>query len=124
MPDDNSTSFSGPRNLAKRLQEMVERVITLSPADGASVADLAGQMRSLIETAAAASAAPAREMQVMADAVKQQRAQIQLLQQQLKVFDDQLAVLESTLKPAVEISNQWTKAHAAIIGAIRPSTDS
>jgi hypothetical protein len=120
--DDSANTDAGLRNLAKRLQDILEKVMSLEPAKGGAMAGVSGQLRSLIEAAAAASAAPARQMQVIADAVKQQRAQIQLLQQQLQIFDDQLALLESTLKPAVEVGNQLTKAQEAMLGAFLPDS--
>jgi hypothetical protein len=120
QPSDSFDVSSVAHDLAHQMQDLIERVTSAAPTDASTLAAVARQLRSIIESTAAISAAPVRQMEIIADTVRQQRSHIKTLQQQLRLFDDQLALLESTMGPALTVGNQWTNTQQAMVGLIRP----
>ncbi len=102
----------------------MDRIGSAAPSEAAVLSSISGQLRSIIDSSAAMSAAPARQMQVIVDSIRQQRRQIDGLQQQLKLFDNQLALLESTMAPALEMTGQWAKAQRSMATKLRPRGNS
>ena len=123
QPSDSFDLSSVARDLASRMQDLIERATSAAPTDGSTIAAIPRQLRSIIESTAAISAAPIRQMEIVADAVRQQRSQIKTLQLQLQLFDDQLALLESTMGPALKVGKQWTNAQQAMVGLIGRDTN-
>jgi hypothetical protein len=105
------------------MQDLIEYVTSAAPTDASTIALIPRQLRSIIESTAAISAAPVRQMEIISDTVRQQRAHIKTLQQQLQLFDDQLALLESTMGPALKVGKQWTNTQQAMVGLIRPRNE-
>jgi len=123
QPSDSFDVSSVAHDLAHRMQDLIEYVTSAAPTDASTIALIPRQLRSIIESTAAISAAPVRQMEIISDTVRQQRAHIKTLQQQLQLFDDQLALLESTMGPALEVGKQWTNTQQAMVGLIRPRNE-
>ena len=127
MPDNGSqepTDFTASaRNLRRRTQELVERLSAVGQSGQTAFTSIADPLRSFLEAGAVASAAPANQVRVVAEAVRQHRAQIETLRQQLDLFDDQLQVLEHALAPLVAWSEQWSKSQESVLGLLRPPSD-
>lgn len=117
---DSFDLSSVAHDLANRAQDLIERVSSAAPTDASAIAAIPRQLRSIIESTAAISTAPVRQMEIIADTVRQQRSHIKTLQQQLQLFDDQLALLESTMGPALKVGKQWTNAEQAMVSLMRP----
>ena len=61
----------------------------------------------------------AAQLNLIASSVASQRQSIAAMQAQLRVFDDQLAMLESILGPLAEWSNTWAEFEGLVMN-VRP----
>jgi hypothetical protein len=61
----------------------------------------------------------AAQLNLIASSVASQRQSVAAMQAQLRVFDDQLAMLESILGPLAEWSNTWAEFERLLMNARR-----
>jgi hypothetical protein len=64
----------------------------------------------------------ARQMEALLDDLAARRAQVQALGAQLRAFDEQLATLESNLRPFLEWTRTWAGVEGAMADFWRPLT--
>jgi hypothetical protein len=125
---DSASDRTGPeayaRDFRKKAQELVERLAGVRQSGSGAANSVAEPLRSFVQAGAAASAAPAKQVQVVIQAVHQQRAQLELLRQQLDLFDQQLQVLERALGPLVAMADQWSVSQEAVLKLLRPAAPS
>jgi len=64
----------------------------------------------------------ARQMETLLDDLAARRAQVQALGAQLRAFDEQLATLETNLRPFLEWTRTWAGVEGAMADFWRPLT--
>jgi hypothetical protein len=146
-PDPGSAAARSMTQFAQQLREMADRMMTggmawpglpTAPPGGAGASGSAapapaggtssgGQRRPATPPASALSAFPAsparlsaQQLQAVVDDIAARRSQVQALQGQLATFDEQLASLESNLRPILEWLRTWTDIEGAVTDFWKP----
>src|SRR4051794_17468089 len=122
MGDVSESGATGPQNpadLAGQLRAAAERVMAGWTAAAGVPGSRPGQ--ALVNPAMPATMT-ARQMEALLDDLAARRAQVQALSAQLGAFDEQLATLETNLRPFLEWTRTWAGVEGAMADFWRPLT--
>ena len=118
MTDQHNTSagFAGLIELwTSQLRRITEGLAGMAGQGGPVRSQSVPSLRGLPHPGAMSAA----QLNLIASSVASQRQSIAAMQAQLRVFDDQLAMLESILGPLAEWSNTWAEFEGLVMN-VRP----
>jgi hypothetical protein len=124
MGDMSESRASGPQNpadLAGQLRAAAERVMAGWTAAAGAALPGSRPGPALVNPAMPATMT-ARQMEALLDDLAARRAQVQALSAQLRAFDEQLATLETNLRPFLEWTRSWAGVEGAMADFWRPLT--
>lgn len=123
MPDERKSEepgFTGmARDFTDRFGELIER---MSATARSGTQDITAQWRAVLDSGAAMSSMPLRQLNAMVLGIRNQRDQIAAMQNQLAAFDAQLEALDTALRPVLEWAQQWSDAQERVLGYARRAT--
>ena len=113
-----------PADLARTLREAADRLMSgwtaalTGPTSSASGAS--GALPAALGPLAPPATMSARQLQTVLDDIAARRAQVQALRDQLGLFDEQLAALETSLTPVLEWTRTWAGMEQAMTDLWQP----